>query len=139
MIYIGLDLGEVSLGVARSDSGTIARGVTNYKFAKGHYRQAANYISRYIKEEKVDIIVLGLPKHLSSDMGERAQISLDFKKLLEEKTGKEVVLWDERFTTKQAIDAMKEAGLSEKKRQEKKDMLAAVIILQNYLDYKANY
>ncbi|HHV33121.1 MAG TPA: Holliday junction resolvase RuvX [Acholeplasma sp.] len=136
MIYIGLDLGEVSLGIARSDTGVIANGVETYRFPKGNYRQAANYISKYIKRENIDIIVLGLPKHLSSDIGERAEVSIMFKELLEEKTKKEVILWDERLTTKQALDTMKEAGLSSKKRHENKDMLAAVLILQNYLDYK---
>lgn len=136
MRYIGLDLGEISLGIARSDSGVIAQGVDTYRFPKGHYKNAANYISTYILKENIDIIVLGLPKHLSSDVGKRAEISLMFKTLLEEKTKKEVVLWDERFTTKQALQTMKEAGVTYSKRQDKKDMLAAVLILQNYLDYK---
>lgn len=136
MIYLGLDLGEVSLGIARSDTGVIAQGIETYRFPKDHYRQAANYISKYILKEKIDVIVLGLPKHLSSDIGERAEVSIQFKELLEEKTNKEVILWDERFTTKQAIDTMKKAGLTSKRRDEKKDMLAAVLILQNYLDYK---
>lgn len=136
MIYIGLDLGEISLGIARSDTGIIAYGVDTYRFPKDHYRQAANYIAKYIKDENVDVIILGLPKHLSSDLGERANVSLEFKELLISKTKKEVILWDERLTTKQALGALKEAGLTSKKRNEKKDMLAAVLILQNYLDYK---
>lgn len=136
MIYIGLDLGEISLGIARSDTGIIAYGVDTYRFPKDHYRQAANYIAKYIKDENVDVIILGLPKHLSSDLGERANVSLEFKELLISKTKKEVILWDERLTTKQALGALKEAGLTSKKRSEKKDMLAAVLILQNYLDYK---
>lgn len=136
MIYLGLDLGEVSLGIARSDTGIIAYGVETYRFPKNHYRQAANYIRKYISKENIDVIVLGYPKHMSSEIGERAKVSIDFKELIEEKTKKEVILWDERLTTKQALDTMKEAGLTSKKRQEKKDMLAAVLILQNYLDYK---
>lgn len=136
MIYLGLDLGEVSLGIARSDTGIIAYGVETYRFPKEHYRQAANYIAKYIKKEKVDVVVLGLPKHLSSDIGKRGETSIMFKELLIVKTKAKVILWDERFTTKQALDTMKEAGLTSKKRQEKKDLLAAVLILQNYLDYK---
>lgn len=136
MIYLGLDLGEVSLGIARSDTGLIAYGVETYRFKKDHYRQAANYISKYIKKEKIDVIVLGLPKHLSGEIGKRAEVSIMFQELITSKTKKEVILWDERFTTKQALDTMKEAGLTSKKRQEKKDLLAAILILQNYLDYK---
>lgn len=136
MIYLGLDLGEVSLGIARSDSGVIAQGVGTYRFPKDNYRQAANYIARYILKENIDVVVLGLPKHMSNEIGERALISKEFKKLLEEKTKKEIILWDERLTTKQAIETMKDAGLTRKQRAEKKDMLAAILILQNYLDYK---
>lgn len=136
MIYIGLDLGEVSLGIARSDTGIIAYGVDTFRFPKNNYRQAANYIARYIAKEKVDVVVLGLPKHMSNEIGERAEVSVEFKKILEEKIKIEIILWDERLTTKQAIDTMIEAGLTRKRRAEKKDMLAAVLILQNYLDYK---
>lgn len=136
MIYIGLDLGEISLGIARSDSGIIAHGIETFRFRKGNYKEAANYISNYIKKEKVDVVILGLPKHLSSDIGERAEVSFEFKELLEKKTSAEIILWDERLTTKQALDTLKEAGLTDKRRQEKVDMLAAVLILQNYLDYK---
>ena len=113
MIYIGLDLGEVSLGIARSDTGVIANGVETYRFQKVIIDKP-NYISKYIKRENIDIIVLGLPKHLSSDIGERAEVSIMFKELLEEKT-KRSHSWDERLTTKQALDTMKEAGLSSKK------------------------
>ncbi len=136
MIYIGLDLGEISLGIARSDSGIIAHGVETFRFSKGNYKEAANYISNYIIKEKVNVVVLGLPKHLSSDIGERAELSIEFEQLLRNKTKAEIILWDERLTTKQALDTLKEAGLTEKRRKEKKDMLAAVLILQNYLDYK---
>ncbi|NLN51066.1 MAG: Holliday junction resolvase RuvX [Acholeplasmataceae bacterium] len=136
MVYLGLDLGEVTLGIARSDSGIIAYGVGTYRFEKDNYEQAANYIAKYIIDNSIDVIVLGYPKHMSSEIGPRAEISELFKNKIELKTNKKVVLWDERLTTKQATFTLKEAGLSQKKRSAKKDMLAAVIILQNYLDYK---
>ena len=134
MVYLGLDLGEVTLGIARSDSGIIAYGVGTYRFEKGNIL-LANYI-KYIGDNRIDVIVLGYPKHMSSEIGPRAEISELFKNKIELKTNKKVVLWDERLTTKQATFTLKEAGLSQKKRSAKKDMLAAVIILQNYLDYK---
>ncbi len=81
-------------------------------------------------------MVLGLPKHMNNDIGIRANISINFKESLEKLVHATIVLWDERLSTKQATYTLKEAGLSTKKRQEKKDMLAAVLILQNYLDSK---
>lgn len=136
MKYIGLDLGEVTLGIARSDSGIIAYSVETFRFKKNHYKHAIDYIANYIEQEDIDIVVLGFPKHMSNEIGERAKISISFKEKLNKKINKEIILWDERLTTKQATFTLKEAGLSTKKRSEKKDMLAAVIILQNYLDYK---
>lgn len=135
MIYIGLDLGEVSLGLARSDTGIVATGVDTFRFKKDNYDAAVNYIVDYINNENVDVVVLGFPKHMSNEVGEKAQQSIDFKAKIKEKIDVEVVLWDERLTTKQATYMLKQAGLSTKKRQEKKDMLAAVVILQSYLDY----
>ncbi len=136
MITIGLDLGEVTLGISRSDSGIIAYGVSTYRFKKDNYLDAVNYIAGYIKTEKVDKVILGLPKHMNNDIGIRANISIKFKEELEKLVSSEIILWDERLSTKQATYTLKEAGLSTKKRQEKKDMLAAVLILQNYLDSK---
>ncbi len=135
MIYLGLDLGEVSLGIARSDTGVIAQGIDTYRFRRENYNQAATYIIDYINQENIDVVVLGFPKHMSNEIGEKAQLSIDFKEQLEKHTKAEIVLWDERLTTKQATYTLKEAGLSTKKRAAKKDMLAAVVILQNYLDY----
>ncbi len=134
MIYLGLDLGEVTLGIARSDSGIIAAAVETFRFTKNHYIHAIDYISNYIKENKVDIVVLGLPKHMHDEIGEKAKVSIRFKERLEEKTTAKIILWDERLTTKQATGTLKEAGLSTAKRQKHKDSLAAVLILQNYLD-----
>lgn len=136
MIYLGLDLGEVSLGIARSDTGLVASGVDTYRFKKDDYEGAAQYISHYIKEEKIDVVVLGLPKHMSNEIGEKAQQSILFKEMILKHVNVEIVLWDERLTTKQATYMLKQAGLSKEKRAAKKDMLAAVVILQSYLDSK---
>lgn len=136
MRYLGLDLGEVTLGIARSDSGIISYAVETYRFEKNHYINAINYINDYINEHKIDVVVLGLPKHMHNDIGEKAKQSIRFKERLEKINNVKIVLWDERLTTKQATQTLKNAGLSTKKRKEYKDTLAAVLILQNYLDYR---
>lgn len=134
MIYLGLDLGEVSLGIARSDTGLVATGLDTFRFKKDNYDEAALYISNYIKQEKVDVVVLGFPKHMSNEIGSKAQIAIEFKNKILKHVDVKIVLWDERLTTKQATYLLKQAGLSTKKRSAKKDMLAAVVILQSYLD-----
>lgn len=136
MKYLGLDLGEVSLGMARSDSGIIAMSVGTYTFRRENYSDAIAYITRYINEEKIDVVVLGLPKHMHNEIGEKAELSIWFKQEILKHTKCEVVLWDERLSTKQATYTLKQAGLSKEKRKAKKDELSAQLILQNYLDYK---
>jgi putative Holliday junction resolvase len=90
-----------------------------------------------VKEYRVNIIVLGLPKHMNNDLGIRGQISLDFKQKIESiNPDIEVVLWDERLSTRTAIKTMIKGSESRKNQKLKKDELAAVVILQNYLDYK---
>lgn len=139
MIYIGLDLGEKTVGVARSDSGIIAHSVTTFRFFPNHYDDAFKFIKDYVIENEVNVVVLGYPKHMNNDVGIRAQISIDFKEKLEKELNVEVVLWDERLSTKTAKKHMIDAGLSRKKQQNKKDELAAQVILQNYLDFKGGY
>lgn len=137
MKYIGLDLGEVSLGIARSDSGIIASSLMTYTFKREQYDQAVTFISNYINQEGIDVVVLGLPKHMHNEIGEKGALSIWFKDEILKHCKCEVVLWDERLTTKQATFTLKQAGLSEGKRKAKKDELAAQLILQNYLDYKS--
>ncbi|HKL60879.1 MAG TPA: Holliday junction resolvase RuvX [Acholeplasma sp.] len=136
MIYIGLDLGEKTVGIARSDSGLIASTVSTYRFYTNHYDDAVNYIKNYVIENAVDVVVLGYPKHMNNDVGIRAQISIDFKESLEKLVSAKVILWDERLSTKTAKMHMISAGLSRNKQKNKKDELAAQVILQNYLDSK---
>jgi putative Holliday junction resolvase len=136
LIYIGLDLGEKTLGVSRSDSGIIAQAITTFRFYENHYEDAANYISKYINEEQVHVVVLGYPKHMNNDIGIRAKISEDFKTLIESKTQAEVILWDERLSTFQAKNHMAEMGFKRDKQKKKKDEMAAQVILQSYLDNK---
>ncbi len=138
MIYIGLDLGEKTLGIARSDSGIFSNPVGTFRFYENHYEDAAIYISNYIKNEGVEVVVLGYPKHMNDDIGIRAQVSESFKAMIESKTPAKVVLWDERLSTYEALNLMTEMGIKKDKQRQKKDELAALIILQSYLNRKGD-
>ncbi len=135
MKYLGLDLGTKSLGIAISDiTGSIASSYKTIHFNEEDYEGAINELIPIIETEKPNKIVLGFPKNMNGTIGPRAETTLSFKKMLETKTGFEVVLQDERLSTKEASLYMIEADLSRKKRKKKIDSLAASIILQTYLD-----
>ena len=132
MRYIGLDLGTKTLGISLSN-GIIA---TNYKTIRHeeNYDYLISEICRIIKEEQVDKIVLGFPKNMNNTIGERASITLNFKEKLEKESNLEVVLEDERLTSVVANNVLIDADTRRKKRKEKVDGVASVIILQSYLD-----
>ena len=102
-------------------------------------RQTLARIEEIAKEYSVEKIVLGFPKHMNNDIGERAEKSLEFKEMLERRTGLPVVMWDERLTTVEADRTMMETGIRRENRKEYVDMIAAVFILQGYLDYLSNH
>ena len=138
MKYISLDLGSRTLGVAISDEmGILARAYDTLRFYDDDYEKAIEYTIDICKKEKVGIVVLGLPKHMNGDEGVRAQISFDFKAEIEKRSDIKVVLMDERLTTVIVDKAMISANVRRKDRHEKKDEMAAVVILQNYLDKKS--
>ena len=140
MRILGLDLGSRTLGIAISDAlGIIATGVETYRFDDERYDLALNRVLEIVKEKKVGKIVLGYPKHMNGDMGEKAKLSEDFKRQIEEKIDREVVLVDERWTTKLAESRLLQADISRKKRKQVIDKMAAVVILQNYLDSKGGF
>ncbi len=132
--YIGLDLGSKTLGVALSESGVIAYAIETYRFTENKYEEAVLKVLKLVDEYKIDTVVLGLPKHMNNDIGIRGKISEEFKKMIEEKSKVEVVLWDERLSTQSAMKAMIKGSERRKSQKQKKDELAAVIILQNYFD-----
>ena len=101
-------------------------------------RQTLARIEEIAKEYGVEKIVLGFPKHMNNDIGERAEKSLEFKEMLERRTGLPVVMWDERLTTVEADRTMMKTGIRRENRKEYVDMIAAVFILQGYLDYLSN-
>lgn len=133
--YVGLDLGSKTLGIAISDElGFLARAVETYRFPDDAYDMAVEYTIAFCTKEHVDTVILGLPKHMNGDTGIRATISYEFKEALEKKSNLRVILEDERLTTVLVNKAMISGNVRRKDRNHKKDEMAAVVILQNYLD-----
>ena len=95
-------------------------------------------IDELVGEYGVEKIVLGYPKNMNNTEGERCERTQEFKEMLEKRTGLEVVLWDERLTTVSADNAMMEMGIRRENRKEYVDEIAAIFILQGYLDFLAN-
>lgn len=140
MRIMGLDYGSKTVGVAVSDPlGLTAQGIEIVRRkSENKLRQTLARIEEIAKEYGVEKIVLGFPKHMNNDIGERAEKSLKFKEMLERRTGLPVVMWDERLTTVEADRTMMETGIRRENRKEYVDMIAAVFILQGYLDYLSN-
>ena len=135
MKYLGLDLGSRTLGIAISDElGIIARSYDTLRFKDDDYDYAIEKTIEICNKENVKIVVLGYPKHMNGDAGIRASISVDFKNKIEEKTDIKVILEDERLTTVIVDRTMISGNVRRKDRRQKKDEMAAVVILQNYLD-----
>ncbi len=132
---IGLDLGARTCGVAMSDAlGMIASPVTTIRFEEDDYDTALDKVIELIDENDVKIVVLGLPKHMNGDVGIRGEISLEFKEMLEEERDVNVILIDERLTTVSAQKTMISSNMNRQKRRQMVDAMAAVVILQDYLD-----
>lgn len=139
MRIMGLDFGSKTVGVAISDPLLItAQGIEIIRRKEENkLRQTLARIEELIVEYEVTEIVLGFPKNMNDTLGERAKLSLEFKDKLERRTGLYVVMWDERLTTVAADRAMMEAGIRREHRREHVDKIAAIFILQGYLDYRA--
>ena len=136
MRYMGLDLGTKTLGISLSN-GVIASVYGTLRHDE-EYDRIANEVKDLAIEKKVDVIVLGFPKNMNNTIGERAEITLEFKDKLEKLTNLPVELEDERLTSKVANDVLISIDTSRKKRKERVDGMASVIILQSYLDRKGN-
>ncbi|MCC2240883.1 Holliday junction resolvase RuvX [Roseburia sp. CLA-AA-H204] len=140
MRIIGLDFGSKNVGVAVSDELLItAQGIEIVRRkSENKLRQTLARIEELIKEYNVEKIVLGFPKNMNNSEGERCEKTLEFKEMLERRTGLTVELWDERLTTVAADNLMMEAGIRRENRKEYVDQIAASFILQGYLDYLQN-
>lgn len=139
MRIMGLDYGTKTVGVAISDALLItAQGIEIVRRKEENkLRKTLARIEELIEEYQVEEIVLGYPKNMNETLGERAKSTEEFKEMLERRTGLKVHLWDERLTTVAADKAMIEAGMRREERKEHVDKVAAVFILQGYLDFRA--
>lgn len=137
MRILGLDYGSKTVGIAVSDSLFLtAQGVEIIRREKENkLRQTLARIEELIREYEADQIVLGYPKNMNNTEGIRCEKTKAFKEMLENRTGLPVILWDERLTTVEADRTMMEGGIRREDRKQYVDKLAAVFILQGYLDF----
>ena len=136
MRIIGLDYGSKTVGVAVSDPlGLTAQGVETIERKEENYlRKTLARIEELVREYGAEKIVLGFPKNMNNTVGDRAQKTLELKEKLERRTGLEVILWDERLTTVSAERTLMESKVRRENRKKYVDKIAAVFILQGYLD-----
>ena len=140
MRIMGLDYGSKTIGVAISDPlGLTAQGIEIIRREdENKLRKSLRRIEELISEYQVEEIVLGFPKNMNNTIGDRAQKSLELNEMLERRCGLPVIMWDERLTTVEANRTLMESGVRRENRSKYVDMIAAVFILQGYLDAKAN-
>ncbi|MDQ0224773.1 putative Holliday junction resolvase [Metabacillus niabensis] len=130
-----MDLGSKTLGVAISDElGWTAQGVETIKINEESRDYNMGRLSEIVKEYGVEKVVLGMPKNMNGTIGPRAEASQQFAQILQKKFDLPVILWDERLTTMAAERMLISADVSRKKRKQVIDKMAAVMILQSYLD-----
>jgi putative Holliday junction resolvase len=130
---LGVDYGSVRVGLAISDpERRIASPLLTY--TRRDAPQDVRWIKRLVAEEEVGGLVVGLPVHCDGREGQKAREARAFGRWLQEATGLPVTFWDERFTTTEAESALWEAGLTHKRRRQRRDQVAAQVLLQGYLD-----
>lgn len=136
MRVMGLDYGSKTVGVAISDPlGITAQGIeTIERKEENKLRRTLARIEELVKEYEVEKIVLGFPKNMNNTIGERAEKSLELKAMLERRIGIPVIMWDERLTTVEAERTLMESNVRRENRKKYVDKIAAVFILQGYLD-----
>ena len=139
MRILGLDYGSKTVGVAVSDGlGIKAQGLETIQRAQPNkLRKTLARIEQLIKEYDVEKIVLGYPRNMNNTEGPRVQATLEFMEMLKRRTGLEVILQDERLTTVSAERVLIESGVRRENRKDVIDKIAAVFILQTYLDAQA--
>ena len=136
MRVLGLDVGDVRIGMALSDeTATLATGLPT--FVRVGPRKDVRRITELVRAHEVGEVVVGLPRRLDGSIGPQAEKVLAFVESLRPAVGVEVATWDERLTTVEAERVLREAGAGIKERKASVDRVAAVIILQGYLDAQA--
>lgn len=129
----GLDVGEKTIGIAVSDLlGITAQGLDTVR--RSDTEKDLEIVSEILKSYDVKLIVVGLPKNMNNTLGPSAERAKEFGEILARKTGIAIKYWDERLTTVSAQRALLEGDVSRKKRKKLVDKIAAIMILQNYMD-----
>lgn len=136
MRVMGLDYGAKTVGVAISDAMLMtAQPLETVRRERSNkLRQTLARIEQLIDEYEVDKIVLGFPKKLNNEEGDRCERTKEFGDMIERRTGLEIIYWDERLTTVAADAVLDEGGVRKENRKEFIDKIAASLILQGYLD-----
>ncbi|MYL41675.1 Holliday junction resolvase RuvX [Virgibacillus salexigens] len=135
MKLLGLDVGSKTIGVAVSDAlGWTAQGITTLKWNEEEITSADKEIKALIDEHQIGKAIIGLPKNMNGTIGERGEMSIAYAEHVKNTHDIETELWDERLTTMAAERVLLEADMSRKKRKKVIDKMAAVMILQGYLD-----
>lgn len=137
---LGLDFGSKTVGVAVSDPFLlVAQSLETIKRERENkLRQTLARLDEIIAEYNVGLIVLGFPKNMNNTLGERCEKTLLFKEMLVERTGLEVILWDERLSSIEAERVLMDTGVRRENRKQYIDKIAASFILQSYLGYLSN-
>ncbi|MBP3951373.1 Holliday junction resolvase RuvX [Bacillus suaedae] len=136
MRALGLDLGTKTIGIALSDElGWTAQGLETLRRDEEAPEQDIEKITTLVKEYQVDTIVIGLPKNMNGSIGPSGERSQEFAEGLSKVVTCTIKLWDERLTTVAAEKMLISADVSRKKRKKVIDKMAAVMILQGYLDH----
>ena len=134
MRIMGVDYGDSRIGIAVSDPfGWTAQGLETINWS-GSLGRPVERIKQLIKEYNAEKIVVGFPRNMNGTLGPRAEKTLEFIRVLAEKTGLEGIKWDERLSTVAASRTMHELGIKTSKKKGVVDQIAAVHILQGYLD-----
>lgn len=135
MRIMGLDVGSKTVGIALSDElGWTAQGLETLKINEAENEYGFERLGNLIKDYNVDKVVIGLPKNMNGTIGPRGEASQRYAEEVEKLFGVSAVLWDERLTTMAAERVLLEADVSRKKRKKVIDKMAAVMILQGYLN-----
>ncbi|WP_088066986.1 Holliday junction resolvase RuvX [Gottfriedia luciferensis] len=135
MRALGLDVGTKTIGVAVSDAfGWTAQGIETVRINEERQKFGLDRLKEIIDSYEIDKIIVGLPKNMNGSIGERGEACKRFAKMIEEEFNLPVILWDERLSTMAAERLLISADVSRKKRKQVIDKMAAVVILQNYLD-----
>ncbi|WP_117169148.1 Holliday junction resolvase RuvX [Paraliobacillus sediminis] len=135
MRKLGLDVGSKTIGIAVSDAfGWTAQGITTLYWDELDFKTVEKQLADLIKEHNITEVIVGLPKNMNGSIGERGEACQRLASFIEETFQLKTFMWDERLTTMAAERVLIEADMSRKKRKKVIDKMAAVMILQGYLD-----